>query len=183
MPRLGLAIVLGVLLAPCLGHTLWAAPADTLRTPTPSPAASPCAAPESHQFDFWIGSWEVRTPQGRVAGTNRIEPILGGCALQEHWKGARGMSGTSINMYDPATGKWHQTWMDDHGTLLLLDGAFQGGKMILSGVTRSAGGASTQQRITWTPLQGGKVRQLWESSEDGGKTWSVVFDGEYTRVP
>jgi hypothetical protein len=46
--------------------------------------------------------------------------------------------------------------------------------------TTSAGGAALQ-RITWSQLPGGKVRQLWEASKDGGKTWTVVFDGTYTR--
>ena len=38
-------------------------------------------------------------------------------------------------------------------------------------------------RITWTPGADGSVRQLWESSADGGTTWSVVFDGRYVRAP
>jgi hypothetical protein len=37
------------------------------------------------------------------------------------------------------------------------------------------------QRITWTPLPDGRVRQHWESTTDGGRTWSTVFDGYYTR--
>ena len=44
--------------------------------------------------------------------------------------------------------------------------------------TSAAGGAALQ-RITWTPLEGGVVRQLWETSKDGGRTWAVVFDGRY----
>ncbi|MCP4663212.1 MAG: hypothetical protein GY856_48085 [bacterium] len=36
------------------------------------------------------------------------------------------------------------------------------------------------QRITWSPLGDGRVRQLWESSVDG-QGWKVVFDGTYTR--
>lgn len=153
-------------------------------TAAPSPKASPCDAPEAHQFDFWIGSWEVRTPDGKVAGTNRIEPVLGGCALQEHWVGARGMTGTSLNMYIPSKGQWHQTWVDDHGTLLLLDGAYKDGAMVLSGESKPAPGSSTptRQRITWSRLDGGDVRQLWEQSQDGGATWTVVFDGRYHRA-
>lgn len=27
----------------------------------------------------------------------------------------------------------------------------------------------------------GSVRQFWEVAKDGGKTWTVVFDGRYTR--
>ena len=157
------------------------APDTSKATP---PAAKPCAGPEFHQFDFWIGTWEVRTPDGKVAGTNRIEPILDGCVLQESWRGARGLSGSSLNMYVPSTQRWHQTWMDQQGTLLLLDGAFRDGAMVLTGETPSSEtpGATTLQRITWTPGTDGSVRQLWEVSKDAGTTWSPVFDGRYTRV-
>jgi hypothetical protein len=157
------------------------APAGASTAPA-SPAAL-CSSPECHQFDFWIGDWEVRTPKGSVAGTNRVVAILGGCAIQENWKGARGMSGTSLNMYVPSTHMWHQTWVDDHGTLLLLDGRFEKGAMVLTGEIPVPGspGQKTTQRITWTQLEGGKVRQLWETSTDGGKTWTVAFDGTYSR--
>jgi hypothetical protein len=43
------------------------------------------------------------------------------------------------------------------------------------------GGKKALQRITWSQLPGGKVRQFWESSTDGGKTWTVAFDGTYIR--
>ena len=39
------------------------------------------------------------------------------------------------------------------------------------------------QRITWTPLDDGRVRQHWEATTDGGKAWSTVFDGYYARRP
>ncbi|MEP6678667.1 MAG: hypothetical protein ABJB78_05170 [Betaproteobacteria bacterium] len=37
------------------------------------------------------------------------------------------------------------------------------------------------QRITWERLADGRVRQLWESSKNGGTTWTVAFDGYYAR--
>jgi hypothetical protein len=38
------------------------------------------------------------------------------------------------------------------------------------------------ERISWTPLPRGDVRQLWERSADGGRTWTVIFDGRYSRA-
>lgn len=151
---------------------------------SPAPAQQPphrpaCTSVQHHQFDFWIGDWEVTLPDGKYAGSNRIEPILSGCVLRESWSGARGMHGTSYNIYDAAGRRWHQTWVDDLGNLLELNGSFQGGKMVLTGEQKSDSG-STLQRITWTP-KGKEVRQLWESSTDAGQTWSVVFDGNYRK--
>lgn len=40
---------------------------------------------------------------------------------------------------------------------------------------------TSRQRVTWTPQPDGRVRQLWESSSDGSKTRTVVFDGLYAR--
>jgi hypothetical protein len=50
---------------------------------------APCSAAEHHQFDFWIGHWDVFLPNGNKAGENRIEAIEGGCALLEQWSGRR----------------------------------------------------------------------------------------------
>ena len=156
-----------------------AAPAQPATTPTAGP--KPCTASEYRQFDFWIGEWEVRTPAGRLAGTNRIEKILGGCALRESWRGARGSSGTSLNAWNPGRRRWHQTWVDDDGLLLEIDGGLREGRMVLEGETVSKDGARTGQRITWSPMPAGRVRQLWEQSTGGGGTWKVAFEGIYSR--
>lgn len=152
-------------------------------TPVAPAPKRACDAPEAHQFDFWIGDWNVTTPDGKQAGTNRIDAVLGGCAIQEHWAGVRGMTGTSLNMFIPSKGQWHQTWIDDRGSLLLLDGQFQDGAMVLTGEGKPKAGSTTpsRERITWSRLDGDDVRQLWEQSQDGGTTWTVVFDGHYHK--
>src|SRR5574338_965405 len=148
-----------------------------------SSAGKPCGAPGYRQFDFWVGDWEVSDPSGKRVGTNRIERVFGACVLQEHWTGAGGTVGSSFNTFVPATGRWHQTWVDNGGTLLLLDGGFASGTMTLAGQTTDSTG-TTRHRIRWSLINGdpNRVRQLWESSTDGGKTWTVAFDGRYARA-
>jgi hypothetical protein len=145
-----------------------------------SPSAA-CASPEQHQFDFWIGRWDVKTPKGKQAGTNLIEPILGGCVLRESWTGAGGMSGTSYNIYDGTRKVWHQTWVDDQGNLLALEGRFADNRMVLQGERPDTAGGTVLNRITWVPMAPNQVRQLWEVSGDGGATWTTAFDGHYTK--
>lgn len=157
------------------------AAAPALSQAQPPAAPGPCAAPEHHQFDFWLGDWEVRTPEGKLAGHNTISRTLGGCVLQESWRGASGHHGTSYNIYDASRRRWHQTWVDDEGTLLQLDGAFADGRMVLMGESVDSAGRPVKQRITWEPLAGGKVRQLWDSSSDG-VAWKVEFEGIYSRL-
>ncbi len=152
---------------------------SAMTPPAPRPATKPCASPEHRQFDFWAGRWDVKEPDGKAAGTNEIRLLFDGCALQENWAGTDGSVGTSLNVYDASRKVWHQTWVDQRGGLLVLEGRFEGGKMVLRGITVKKDGP-VENRITWQPL-GGNVRQLWEASRDSGKTWSVVFDGTYVR--
>ncbi|MEE4216757.1 MAG: hypothetical protein V2I48_04060 [Xanthomonadales bacterium] len=158
--------------------------AQELEEPSaPSPALR-CDTAEHHQFDFWLGDWNV-SADGLPAGTNSVQSIQGGCALQEHWKGSGigGISGTSFNIYDRDSGNWHQTWVDASGTLLQLDGGLVDGVMVLEGKRPAPGGAgATRHRIAWTPNPDGTVRQLWEASQDDGGSWNVIFDGLYTRT-
>jgi len=146
-----------------------------------SPAPAPCAAPVHHQFDFWIGSWSV-TEKGKPAGSNRIDRLLGGCALLENWVGVEGSRGHSLNFYDPRRGVWQQTWVDNSAGALNLTGQFGDGRMVLTGVSTDAKThASRLDRIAWTLNPDGSVRQLWDQSQDAGRTWKLVFDGLYTR--
>jgi hypothetical protein len=145
----------------------------------PKAPANACPAKESHQFDFWIGDWNVSDPTGKRVGHNRIEAIVGGCALSENWDSATGNRGKSYNAYDAPTKTWQQFWVDAHGGVLHLTGGIEGKSMVL----RSTRPGAHVDRITWTPNDDDTVRQLWESSEDSGKTWKTEFDGRYERVP
>ncbi len=160
-------------------------PARAEETPAAPPESrpKPCVAPEHRQFDFWIGEWDVTTPDGKTAGRNSIRAILGGCALAEEWVGSTGYSGRSFNIYDASTGRWHQTWVDSSGELLRLDGGIVNGKMVLTGTRppKKDRGIDVQHRVTWEKKSDDEVRQLWEASGDGGQTWDVVFDGTYGR--
>ena len=142
---------------------------------------SPCAAPQHRQFDFWIGEWDVFRADGQRAGTNRIERILGGCALYESWTGAGPSRGQSLNAWDPGDNKWHQTWMDNSGTVLKIAGGVVNGEMVMEGERHLADGTRRLERITWTPNADGTVRQHWQASGDQGMRWTTVFDGTYRR--
>jgi len=139
-----------------------------------------CDAAAYRQFDFWVGEWQVHTPDGKLAGTNRIEREYDGCVVHERYMGAKTYRGESLNTYDAGRKVWHQTWVDNQGLLLLLEGGWRGTSMVLEGKSLDASGKSIPQRITWTPNADGSVRQLWEASDDAGK-WTTVFDGKYSH--
>lgn len=144
-----------------------------------------CCKPAFRQFDFWLGDWETYKPgTDTLLGTNHIVLLQDSCIIQENWTSANpAYTGTSYNFYNPQTGKWHQTWIDNQGGSLLLSGKLEGESMVLYSETMtSKNGAPYQNRITWTPRPDGSVRQHWEVSKDDGKTWSTAFDGIYKKV-
>jgi hypothetical protein len=146
------------------------------------PAPPPCASPEHHQFDFWIGDWDVKLPNGQPAGRNRVESIEGGCGLQENWTsaGPTPNTGRSINAYSSGDHKWHQIWLGSGGLLMHLTGSLQGDTLTFSGTTTSRAGQTLQNRLAFTRRADGTVRQFWQTSPDGA-TWQTAFDGIYTR--
>ncbi|MBK6489651.1 MAG: hypothetical protein IPF98_22980 [Gemmatimonadetes bacterium] len=155
-------------------------PAGALCAQGTQPAG--CRTPSHRAFDFWLGEWEVRTPQGAVAGTSRITSILDGCVIHEAWSGTGGSVGESFNIFDATAKRWHQTWVDNQGMLAQFDGArAPDGAMVMEGPARGPAGEPARSRMSFTPLTDGRVRQLWELSIDGGTTWRTTFDGYYTR--
>ena len=145
-------------------------------------AAPACATPEHRQFDFWVGRWTVtKNGNDKVVAHSVIEKLYNGCAIRENWMPLSGQNGGSLSAWDPDLRKWRQTWVDSSNSWLDLQGGINGGAMQLSGIWRHAGGPGIHQhyRVTWSSLPGGKVRQLGETTPDGGKTWQTSFDFIY----
>ncbi len=146
------------------------------------PAGAPCAAGEHGQFDFWLGEWEVRTEDGQLAGTNRIRKDFRDCALREEWTGAGGGRGESLSLYDAPNRRWHQTWVDDQGRLLVLEGGLDTrGRMVLTGNRPAPDGSPLLHEIAWEKRDDGSVLQSWSVSPDGGASWRELFRGIYVR--
>ena len=152
---------------------------DTLR---------PCGAAEYHQFDFWLGEWDVFNPAGQKIGTNAITSTNDGCVLLESWRDARGGTGNSFNFYEAKTKRWHQFWVASNGNAAPLSAAVDGTPMPMSGglvdgamVLQSPSGVKPRNRWTWSKVEGGKVRQHAEQADDEGATWKTVFDGLYVK--
>ena len=144
-------------------------------------AVNPCkASPEFRQFDYWIGEWDVKNPQGVPSGSSSIQLILGQCIILENWSGGGGSNGKSFNIYDTNDKKWHQTYVDDKGTFAHYIGGLVDGKMVMIADTMP-GGKKALAKMTFSKLENGDVRQFGENSTDDGKTWTTAFDLIYSR--
>lgn len=143
--------------------------------------SAPCAEPNYRQFDFWLGTWDVYKPDGTLVGRNEIRRDYDGCVIRERYSTPRGYRGESLNSYDPVRGLWHQTWVDNAGTLLHLSGQLEQGSMVLTGQSFANDGKPIAQRIRWTPNADGSVRQTWDQQLES-PLWKTVFDGTYRRA-
>lgn len=143
---------------------------------------APCRSPEYRQFDFWVGDWDVRAPNGASVGHNMVTLEQDGCLLVEHWTAKDGgQTGTSFNYYDIRDKKWHQLYLDNSGNagaFPAMAGNLIAGKMVLLTDEKQ----SPLFRWTWYALGPGKVRQMAEKSSDGQKRWNIVWDSVYLKV-
>ena len=149
---------------------------------------APCRDdPRYRAFDFWIGTWDVR-PRGAPPDSPVSENIItlehGDCVLIEHWRAARGGTGTSLNIFDASRGMWYQTWADSGGGLHEYRGnPDDHGNMVFNGEVPGTASqpARLPTRLTFFREGPDRVRQFSQSSVDGGKTWTTSYDLIYTR--
>jgi hypothetical protein len=156
--------------------------------PDTSPPPSPCSGPEWKQLDFWVGEWDASwpaspgTPAGR--GANRIEKILGGCAVSENFTaaGLAPLVGKSWSTFDARTKTWRQTWVDNQAGYFDFVGDFSHAdeKMFAMDAIGRNGKAVTL-RMVFFHVAADAFDWRWERSADGGKTWTVLWSIHYTR--
>lgn len=162
-------------LSVALAALFWMAGAASAQTPPP-PA---CDGAERRAFDFWIGEWDAyRADNNQLAGRSSIRVEDAGCVVTEHWVSqATPYSGRSLNILNPATGRWEQFWVDSTGRRTLFVGGpiADGMQLTTEGPVFVQAGAPPQfSRVTLTTLPDGEVLQRGETSPDG-TAWTTSY--------
>ena len=136
---------------------------------------------KQHQFDFWLGTWEVTWGE-HEHGTNRIERILDGMIIQENFDGrpSLAMQGMSVSVFDSGRDKWCQTWVDSQGSYLDFTGEFRDDSMVLMRET-IMDSKPIKQRMRWYNIATDELDWNWEQSEDNGQTWTLLWHIHYHR--
>ncbi|NKB88382.1 MAG: hypothetical protein GKS06_09190 [Acidobacteria bacterium] len=173
----------GALTAPTL--------ALALCLPLDAPAAQELP-PESRQFDFWVGAWDVNlrirqddfTWLDSVQSRAQIFSILGGKAILELWD-SQPIKGYSLRYFDVERGEWvlWLNWPNPNASgSNSIAGSFRHGRGEF-GATRSApDGTETIVRYTFADIGPEKFR--WEDafSTDGGNHWTNNWIMEFSRT-
>ena len=123
----------------------------------------PCnASPEYHQFDYWLGEWDVEIG-GVKAARSSIQLILDDCTVFENYEMLNGTyAGKSFSMWNAANKQWEQRYVDTTGAFHAWDGNLDGDTM----------------RFFWTYEQGGRVP--WPEAIERGHA-VFVLHGEKLR--
>ncbi|HVS92579.1 MAG TPA: hypothetical protein VHE59_11130 [Mucilaginibacter sp.] len=144
----------------------------------------PCLAdPHTHDFDFWVGEWDVYATGSRyLVGHSVVQNISGGCAILENWTSTQANAGKSINYYDPSDGKWHQDWVGSGQNIShYFNGEYRDGAMNFEYEGVNAKGAKIKGHFRFYHVDKDTVRQYLELSADGGKTYQPSYDFTYVR--
>jgi hypothetical protein len=147
----------------------------------PAPA-SPCSGVEFKQIDFWLGDWDARweaspgTPAGR--GSNHITRTYDGCVTEEHFEGGP-LNGHSVSTYFARTKNWRQTWVDNQGGYIDLEGGpDEHGNFVLTTLARP--GTAAASRMVFTDIKPDSFTWRWQATQDG-RTWADSWVIRYTR--
>lgn len=145
--------------------------------------------PEFADFDFLIGDWNIANDflKDRLVGlsewesfpaTSRVEKVMPDpdgkfCGkLDQMFVLARGFTGMTLRLYDPATRLWSIYWADTKSFRLFPPtiGRFENGRGEFYG-DDVEGGKPVRVRFIWTTGESPRWEQAM--SADGGETWEV----------
>ena len=142
------------------------------------------AQDQSQAFDFWVGTWEVKWQGG--SGINTITKTVDDKVLQENFEITDGQNtgfkGTSISVYNPKSGLWHQAWADNNGGYYNFIGEIGEGKRIFKTLPIEKDGKTYIQRMAFKNIKEDGFNWYWEGSQDGGNTWNLLWEIAYSRL-
>lgn len=148
-------------------------------------------------FDFWIGSWDVRNRwlRRRLAGSEDWEefdatvvarPLLDGLGNEDEFRTEHdgGFIGMSFRFFDPEARRWSIYWADSRRPGELdapVFGTFSGDVGVFEGEDVYKG-RPILVRFTWSGVTTPTPRWEQAFSDDGGRTWETNWVMDFTRT-
>jgi len=163
-------------------------PAATALEAAPVLVTPACDTPMHHQFDFWLGVWQVfDAATDKLVALDRVEKHSEGCIVEQNMifltdlyrrPGASyRLAGMSINRYDGEA--WLELWADNQwGAIAMRGGPEPEGAMVLRTITPSR---HRDLKIVWQSRADGTVRILQYVAPAGSGRWQKYGDLVYRR--
>lgn len=89
--------------------------------------------------------------------------------------------GETIFAYSFDDQSWHGIFADNEGRVHVFEGKVQDGKAEFEGPSRGPNGGVVLNRVRLIRESQDKLEQTWEKSNDEGRSWTTVYQGEYSR--
>ncbi len=150
----------------------------------------------ARDFDFWMGSWNVRNRllRARLRGSGEWDefaatvvarPILDGLGNEDEFRtGYRGgFVAMSFRFFDPASRRWSIYWADARRSGVLdppVIGGFAGDTGVFEGPDTFEG-RPILVRFVWSGVTTPAPRWEQAFSDDGGATWETNWTMDFTR--
>ena len=159
----------------------------TLMSGAEAQAEPDSRAPESKQFDFWLGEWDLTWPgehQGEIRhGSNKVRRALNGYVLHEQFDGGTAipLRGISLSTYNQQRQQWEQAWVDNEATYRNFAGGMRNREMVLEREGESSDGSPMRQRMVYKNISADSFDWSWEQSKNNGETWMTIWPIHYSR--
>jgi hypothetical protein len=166
---------------------LTAAPALAQTAAPATPAPPPCSSPEYRQMDFWVGDWDIRFNAGNgqtgKASNHVTRDEYGSCVISEHFAvPAIGSLGGSYSIYDGRRKVWRQTWVDNSGSVFVLEGGPVTGKPYVFELRtlEKLGTDKAIRRMIWEKVTPDSLTWRWQAENPDG-AWRDLWVLDYVR--
>jgi hypothetical protein len=154
-----------------------------------APAAPACSAAEYRQLDFWVGDWDIEFDAGGGKVGHAANHITGdeygGCVIAEHFTQPDiGYRGGSYSSFDGQTGRWRQTWVDNQGSVFVLDGGVVTGQPYRFELKTVdvRGPSKAHMRMIWQDVTANSLTWRWQALGPDG-AWKDNWVLRYKRRP
>jgi len=150
--------------------------------------SSPCDTPQHHQFDFWVGDWQVfDAKSNQLVGFDRVEKHSEGCIVQQNLTFISDLyrrpgvnyrlAGIGVNRFDGES--WLEMWADNQwGAIVLRGSPDSNGSMVLTSIIPSR---NRDLRLVWEKRPDGSVRNVEYVAIAGSGKWEKYGDLIYRR--
>lgn len=155
-----------------------------------APQGPPKPGPEVERLAYFVGNWNevgkstAHGMEGPVSSTQNWEWVSGGFFLEGHSANKSPVGEFTIMAvlgYDPETKMYTYNAFDSWGEQITAKGTVNGDTWTWTSETMMQG-TSMETRLTEKEVSKTQYTLKYESSTDGGKTWSSELESTFTRA-